>query len=263
MPTFEQIPPLPKSAGLARKTRPASLDRALPSPRVPAVNPTAPSSTTSEHEKARRALLRAQPWAKLAKQLTAIAFKRIKGRSMEDAQDLAQSAMTAAYEPVATGGWNPERGALENFLVARVLSGTQNERRRKRNVCEVWLDEEADDDSGSIGKHEKHLAVDAPSAEEALDRLRFASTFEERLRTRVTGDALCLELIERMREGISLHGDLCAAIARTLGEQPDSAVRGARRRLQYHAREILRDLSAVAIGPESARSPARGKEVTQ
>jgi hypothetical protein len=38
--------------------------------------------------------------------------------------------------------WDPKKGPLENFLVARVVGSPAYELRRKRNVCEVWLDKE-------------------------------------------------------------------------------------------------------------------------
>ncbi len=118
----------------------------------------------------RAALLRAQPWGRLLTQLTAIALKRIKGRSLQDAEDLAQSAIADAYRTRASGGWDPEKGPLENFLVARVIGSSANELRRKRNVCEVWLDEEAQEVPG-LSVHEKHFAEDRPAPDDALHRL--------------------------------------------------------------------------------------------
>jgi hypothetical protein len=211
---------------------------------------------TDEREAQRRALLRAQPWARLLKQLTAIALKRINGRSIADAQDFASAAIAAAYESLARGGWDPDRGPLLSYLVARVITTAGAERRRKRNTCEVWLDEEVEDEgeAQTVSPHEKHLAEDRPAPDDALHRLRFASTLEERLTLRLAGDAPALEVLPFMKEGLFTPADLAAATGR-----PDKEMRDALRRIRYHAREITQELSAHVVSAGGSRS----NEVTQ
>ena len=202
-------------------------------------------------------LLAAHPWRITQKQLTAIAFKRIRLRSMKDAEDLAQSAIVQAYERPESGGWDPAKGPIMGFLVARVIGAAQNERRRKRNVCEVWIDEEiADGEDAGVSRHEKHLAAEAPAADEALHRLRFASAVVERALARIPDDTFAQELAEHMRDGVSSIDDL----ARLTGGSK-SEVWAAKRRIRYHVDEITKELSATAAVP---RAGSRGpNEVTQ
>jgi DNA-directed RNA polymerase specialized sigma24 family protein len=205
----------------------------------------------------RMELLRREPWARLCAQLTAIAFKRIRGRSMDDAQDLAQTAIADAHQSLARGGWDPAKGELMGYLVGRIVGMTLNERKRKRNTCEVWLDEEYEEECGTVGRHEKFLAADQPSPDEALHRLRFASTFAERLVARLAGNDLALSLIAHMKEGIAKPAELAAAIGRS-----EDDVRTARRQIRYHAEEITKELSAAAV-PAPPASTRTTKEVTQ
>jgi DNA-directed RNA polymerase specialized sigma24 family protein len=205
----------------------------------------------------RMEILRAEPWSRTGAQLTAIAFKRIRGRSMSDAQDLAQTAIADAHQSLARGGWDPEKGPLMGYLVGRIVGMTLNERKRKRNACEVWLDEEYEEECGTVGRHEKFLAADQPTPEEALHRLRFASTFAERLAFRLAGDELALSLVALMKEGLAKPADLAAAMNRDEDE-----VREARRKIRYHAEEVTKELSAAAV-PSRPASTRTTKEVTQ
>ena len=242
MTTTQQIPPPPESTVRLRTSR---LDPKRPSPTVPRMStdgapptPLIPDARAAEQ----RALLRAQPWGRLLGQMTAIAFKRIRGRSLDDAQDLAQSAIADAHRSLERGGWDPAKGPLESFLVARVISAAGNERRRKRNTCEVWLDEEEEDEDGrgQVSAHEKYLGDDRPAADEALDRLRFAadvprSPGREARRRRARSPA----------HWSHAGRDRCA-------ERSPYPPRGARRRrssqrrerIQYHAKELTKELSA-------------------
>jgi DNA-directed RNA polymerase specialized sigma24 family protein len=246
MTTHEQIPPPPESTA---RLRSSTLDPRHRSPRFARVE------TGDARTETKRTFLRAQPWARILKQLTAIAFKRIRGRSMSDAKDLAQSAIADAYESLERGGWDPEKGPLMSFLVAKVIGSAGNERRRKRNACEVWLDEEDEEADEAVSRHEKHLGTDAPAPEEALHRLRFAHTFHDRLVARVAGDAPVLEMIPLMKEGLCTPSDLAAATGRPLAEIVE-----ARRRIRYHAETITKELSAANVIPIGR---ARAKEVTQ
>jgi len=207
-----------------------------------------------DHERA--ALLRAAPWGRLLSQLTAIAIKRLggqrgRGALLQDAEDLAQGAIADAYRSVASGGWDPAKGPLENFLVGRIIGTSSNERRRKRNMCEVWLDEEVEGAPG-FSVHEKHLAEDKPAPDEALHGLRFASTFDERLTARVAGNELATALLPFLREGLSTPRDLAAATGRSVEE-----VRAARRSIRYHADEITKELSATVGAPSVGSSGSR------
>ncbi len=245
MTTHDVIAPPPES-------KPRPLDRKRVSPRV------APMKPDDERDAHKRALLRPQPWGRILAQLTAIALKRIHGRSTSDAQDLAQSAITDAYESVARGGWDPERGPLMSYLVARVITTSGAERRRKRTTCEVWLDEEVDDNGEEQGLrvHEKHLADGKPAADEVLGRLRFASTFNDRLVARLAGDDGALELVPLMKEGLFTPIDLTAATDKSAAEMKETL-----RRVRYHAHEVIKELSAHAA-PAPHGGP-HSKEVTQ
>jgi DNA-directed RNA polymerase specialized sigma24 family protein len=247
MTTREPIPPPPESGV---QLRPSPLDHRRPSPTVPRMDPPAKDAQNERQ----RALLRAQPWGRILAQLTGIALKRIRGRSLGEAKDLAQSAIAGAYETIEGGGWDPEKGPLLSFLVARVISAAQNERRRKRNVCEVWLDEEHAEDEG-LRRHEKHLGDGKPDPEEALERLRFASTFHDRLVARLAGDGIALAVITLMKQDVSTPLELAKATGRSFEE-----AKGALRRIRYHATEITRELSTSNVIPLTR---ARPNEVLQ
>jgi len=222
------------------------------------MEPDGPSPPAETRTDPRRALLRAQAWGRIETQLTAIAFKRIRGRSMDDAHDLAQGAIADAYQSVEAGGWDPEKGPLMSFLVARVIGAAANERRRKRNKCEVSLDEAYDEqeEEGDSSKYEKYLAADQPPVDEVLDRRRYVSLFNERLMAQIAGDTMAREVAERMKEGLTSPQDLARATGRAIEE-----VRGARRRLRYHADRITKELSATASSPRGSAEGA--KEVLQ
>jgi DNA-directed RNA polymerase specialized sigma24 family protein len=251
MTTHDLIPPSSPSPRESSLREPSTLDRKRSSPRV------APMKPDDERDAAKRALLRQQPWGRLLGQLTAIALKRIHGRSTADAQDLAQSAIADAYESVGRGGWDPDRGQLVSYLVARVITRAAAERRRKRTTCEVWLDEELEDDGEETEetRYEKHLADDKPGADVALHRLRFASTFHDRLVARLAGDALALEAIPFMKEGLFTQVDLAVATGRSEAEMKDAL-----RRIRYHSKELVKELSAQAATPPA---DPRSKEVMQ
>ena len=202
----------------------------------------------------RAALLRAQPWGRLIAQLTAIALKRLGGRSLEDAEDFAQGAIAHAYRSLSKGGWDPAKGPLEKFLIATLIGAVANERRRKRNRCEVWLDEEEEESPG-VSVHEEHLGEDKPAPDEALHRLRFAQTFHDRLVAYVAGDEVASALLPHMKEGLATPQELAASTGRPIAE-----VKEARRRIRYHAERITKELSAANVIPMGR---ARGKEVMQ
>jgi DNA-directed RNA polymerase specialized sigma24 family protein len=207
-----------------------------------------------------RELLRAQPWGKIVAQLTAIAHKRLGGskKRMTDAKDLAQEAIADAYRSLSNGGWDPSKGPLLGFLVSHVIGAAFNIRRRKRNTCEVWLDEEWEEEE-RVCKHEKHLGEDKPAPDEAFDRLRFASTFHDRLVARFVGEPFELELIALMKDGVATPVDLAAATSRDVED-----VKSARRRIRYHADEITKELSASAVPAHaSAASGTGSKEAMQ
>jgi DNA-directed RNA polymerase specialized sigma24 family protein len=251
MTTHDQIPPPPESSVRLRTPRKAEHGRA----RGTAMTVEKAPPAAGDRDELRRALLRAQPWGRILAQLTAIALKRIRGRSLQDAEDLAQGAIADAYRGCASGGWDPEKAPLMSFLVAHVIGASANERRRKRNVCEVWLDEEVEDMPG-LSVHEKHLAEDAPPPDEALHRLRLASTFDERLTARVSHNEVATALLPHMRKGISKPSDLQTATGRSIEE-----VQAAREVIRYHAGEITKELSATAGAPRGRSSGP--KEVIQ
>jgi DNA-directed RNA polymerase specialized sigma24 family protein len=254
MSNVEHIPSKHRPPGAPR----SPLDHARPSPTVPRVtiDATAPPAPMSDAERTK--LLAAHPWKLAQKQLTAIAFKRIRARSLKDAEDIAQAAIVDAYESPENGGWDPAKGPLMGFLVGRTVSGAQNERRRKRNVCEVWVDEEIEEgEDEGVSRHEKYLGADAPPSDEVLHRLRFAHTVVERALARLAGDALALGLAPHLKEGVSSIDDLARLTVR-----PKSEVWAAKRRVRYHVDEIMKELSATAEAPR-AGSVRGATEVTQ
>ena len=211
MSNLEHIPSKRRSP----RATPSPLDHARPSPTVPRVTPDAPAPPAPMSDAERTKLLAAHPWRLTQKQLTAIAFKRIRARSLKDAEDIAQAAIVDAYESPENGGWDPAKGPLMGFLVGRVVGAAQNERRRKRNVCEVWIDEEIEEgEDEGISRHEKYLAADAPPSDEALHRLRFSHTVVERALARLAGDALATALAPHLKEGVSSIDDLARLTGR-------------------------------------------------
>ena len=157
-----------------------------------------------------------------------------------------------------SGGWDPEKAPLESYLVARVIGASANERRRKRNTCEVWLDEEAEDDAPRPLR-----AREAPRGRRARARrgARTAcasprpSTIGSSRGSRTTTPAL--ELIPLMKEGLFTP-------ARSRGRRRGN--RSKKRRTSCGAfgttrDEITKELSAQNVAP--LRAGSRSKEVTQ
>jgi DNA-directed RNA polymerase specialized sigma24 family protein len=255
MSTHEHIPSSRQSALAARP----QLDRARRSPTVPRVTDDAgaPRVTMTAAERAKE--LGAQPWARITKQVAAIVYKRIRCRSMRDAEEIAQAAVVEAFESPESGGWDPAKGTLMACVVARAVGAAQNERRRKRNLCEVWIDEEIEDgEDAGVGRHEKHMAAEQPAADEALHRLRFASTVVERALARLAGHPFVLVVAEHMKQGFSSPTDIARLIG---GACTEVEVRTAKKRIQYHVDQITKELSAAATAPRA--SGRDESEVTQ
>jgi hypothetical protein len=126
------------------------------------------------------------------------------------------------------------------FLVSTVIGLCANERRRKRNWCEVSLDAVAGFE-GEGSPFEDHLHSEERTAEELIDDRRFASAFHHELTLRLAGDDVALAIVDRMMNGVETPADLGAALGR-----PVQPVREARRRVRYHAEAVTKDLSASA-----------------
>jgi hypothetical protein len=186
--------------------------------------------------------LRAQDWPRITAQLTAIAFKRTRRCGWETAQELAQTAITRAF--VHGTGWDPRKGPLMGYLVAQVIGLARNEARRRRNACEVELDNEV----------EALVPNDDEPIDDVLDRRRYAARFRERLLATVAGDREATVVIGFMEKGTAKPGDLVLASGLTLPQVED-----ARRRIRYQAERITAEMSLEIEEEDRRMQPARGK----
>ena len=197
-----------------------------PMPREPTLDRTRASSTVPRMS--REDQLRDQNWERITAQLTTFAWNRIRRRSWETAQELAQDAIAAAW--AKNDGWDPEKEPLLKHLSKRVIGLASNEWRRKRNSFEAKMSYER--------LAELPAAIDAPTPDEELDRRRHSALFSERLSARLAGDELATMLVTLMTEGIATPRDQASATGRAIAD-----IREARRRVFYNAGEVSKELA--------------------
>jgi DNA-directed RNA polymerase specialized sigma24 family protein len=174
-------------------------------------------------------LLRSQDWRRIHAQLAAIAHKRFGKRpgSWPLAQEIAQEAVARAY---AHGtGWDPRKAPLMAYLVATTIGLCKNEYRRRRNACEVELDDAVAETA----------ANDDVPIDEQLDNRRYAVRFHDRLVASFASEETEPMCIAVMKEGIVTPRDIAQAIGR-----PEAEVELALRRIRYRAVQLTREMSA-------------------
>ena len=177
--------------------------------------------------------LRGQDWELIREQLTAFAYRRIRYSSWERAQDLAQEAITQAFEAGRRARhykvWDPASQGLMDYLTSRVIGLAANSLRRHRHCGEVALDYEAEQvTSGAL-------------PDEQIDRRDYARRFREALYARIEGDELARELADLMSDGVVGEGKLSQATGRSVAQ-----IRAANKRIQRHTRHVLESLDGGA-----------------
>ncbi len=202
--------------------RPTTLDRKRPAPYL------APMGQSRED------LLRNQEWAKISARLSAYAFKRIRGRSWQLAEELAQEAIAQAW--AKKDGWDPAKEPLLKYLAKKVIGLASNEYKRKRNSFErlAYRDYDEEDVEDPINQ----FPSDADPPDELLHRKRVAAEFRDRLTKRLAAKPIALEVITLMEEGITTPLAQRAATAHSIEE-----IRDARRQIFYHVAILAKELS--------------------
>ncbi|MFI5300489.1 MAG: hypothetical protein ACHREM_20575 [Polyangiales bacterium] len=175
--------------------------------------------------------LRAQDWGRITAQLTFFAFKRTQRRSWQLAEDLAHDAIAQAFDH--NQGWDPARGTLMKYLAQLVVGYALNDRRRKRNVLEDYVDDEA----------LAAFADGAASVEAQVARRQTVDLVVDRLSSRLADDPIGARVLGLMTEGIETPADQVAATSLSIEE-----IRRARRRLFDHAERVATEMSREREG---------------
>jgi hypothetical protein len=204
------------------------------------------------------AVLASQDWSDLARRLTRYAHVRLRGRSWETAEEIAQEAIARLLDP-AYASWDRERhpdlfdglGYIVNGLVSnyRQRKATRAHHVALRDDIDE-LDDDAPRDPRSDPDDDKHAPPpDAvvlrgeDSAEESRmddrrDRRAEAAMAALRARlSRLADGALPLGLLDQIQQGEGRP----LAQAKALGVSV-ADVYTAKRRLMHHARLVARDL---------------------
>jgi DNA-directed RNA polymerase specialized sigma24 family protein len=182
---------------------------------------------------------RGEDWGKLQAKLTAFAYGRTGKRSLEHAQDLAQTAIADAISRPET--WDPEKEPLLKHLAKRVIGLASNDRARKRNQLEVLFTPSEDEEPPDA-------ELEADALEDILDRRRAAARFRAGIDGLVAGDEDAVAVVAEMSEG----RDTPAAIAKA-SQIPIVRVRAARRRVFYHADALVEQMGEELDGVDDLR----------
>jgi DNA-directed RNA polymerase specialized sigma24 family protein len=209
-------------------------------------NPDAPSSKRALEEFKRDGV-----------RIRAIQYAHRRTRSAADAEDLVQAALERVFDPDGSP-WDPDGGKTFFAHMLSVINGLHMNRvraaQRRREVIDSALVEEAAPATDVLP------ADEALESHEALVRLR---RLGEKLRERLKGDVLALEVLDLAIDGYEQP----AAQAAQLG-CPLTTVREANRRLKYQAARLLEEERASGrasgenggILEETAARSNRGRE---
>jgi hypothetical protein len=197
------------------RKRPATLDRRAASSTVRAVTP-------------RQKLLDAQDWGTLQANLALYAHKRIGRRSMEEARDLAASAIAGLLKRPES--WDPEKEHLFKHLAKRVIGVAHNEWRHKRNQFEVRM-------RGRVEAAALEVGDDQDSLDDVLDRRRLALRACALIEARLAGKPNALAVVALMKEGLDTPLAQQKASGLSLAE-----LRDARRVVFYHAEIVAKEM---------------------
>jgi hypothetical protein len=126
--------------------------------------------------------------------------------------------------------WDPAAQTLVQHLAASVVRLSWNQWRRKRNRCEVALDEHA--------REAEQVGTDEEQAPDVLHRRRVAHLFHERLDASFQDDQQVQIVMTLMAEGITKPREQKSASDLEIED-----VREARRRLFYRAKQVTEELS--------------------
>lgn len=197
-------------------------------------------------------VLASQDWADLARRLTRYAHVRLRGRSWETAEELAQEAIARLLDP-AYASWDRERhpdlfDALGYIVNGLVSNYRQRKATRAHHVTLRDDIDEADDDAPRDPRSDPDDDEHAPPpdavvlrgedpAEESPAGHRGAEAAMAALRARLVGDALGLGLLDQIQQGEGRPLAQAKALGVTVAE-----VYTAKRRLMHHARLVARDL---------------------
>jgi hypothetical protein len=188
--------------------------------------------STSDEELTKR--LARQDWAAVTKRLVVFAHRRLGGRSIETAQEIAQEAIARVWDP-NYADWDP----VTEPSIMRHLGSVVNGLIRNLNVSHRERAERAHDPE----EVERAAGRSKDGADgDGMDRRIDAARVIDRFLDRTAGDDLVTRLLMVMADG----EDKPAQQATKLGV-PVTEVYNARRRLNGHVGPIRAEFGVEAV----------------
>jgi len=169
-------------------------------------------------------------WTKMSRRLTLAAHKLLRGKSWEDAEDLAQRAIAQLFDTASYAQWDREKHPDLFDHLAGVVVGLISNRRQLASRRNKSLDDDQWDE----------LPGKAPTNEEALGDRELAAKTVEILgaELRADGDHDALRLLECFEDGVTE----AAEQAERTG-LPIAQIRNARKRFYRRTEELKRRLT--------------------
>jgi DNA-directed RNA polymerase specialized sigma24 family protein len=168
---------------------------------------------------------------RLRLRLTRYAFACLRGRSWDDAEDIAQGAMLRAVDPEYAAWDRAEEPELFRYLAAHAKSILENEYRTQRRR-----------DRREVADREEVIEETAEPPRRAPPHVRdfVARLFQELHRRHGEKDPAIIRLAELLYDGVDARAEQAKALSCSLGE-----VVFVRRRLIRKAKEIREDLERI------------------
>jgi RNA polymerase sigma factor (sigma-70 family) len=179
------------------------------------------------------AFLRAQEWGKIRVELLRFAVPRCKSREL--AEDLVQDAIIK----VMTGdsSFDPSKHAsLPRYMMGAIKYDLADTRRSARARKTVALSHRRPEDDDA--REGDHLPATNAFSEDVAVRVDLFTRRMNKLREKLAGDALALQLLDLTVDGVDTPAERATATGKSF-----EAIEAARRRMQFHAAAVAHEIS--------------------
>jgi DNA-directed RNA polymerase specialized sigma24 family protein len=195
------------------------------------------------------AALASLDWADLTRRLTKYAHSRLRGGSIQMAQDIAQDAI-ADFLDGAYESWDREQypdafEALGSIVNGKVVNHFRKLARRGKHVA-LLADEaepneiEGGDDPGEVPTEppeEGAVVTVTPPVHDEEAFARIGTAAMDALRKRVANDTMCTGILSLILDGVGKPREHASALGVSVDE-----VYTAKRRLLHHAQKVAAEL---------------------